>query len=228
MWILLILLIVILFIMITSRVIAKSRRSVDALRVIRERLEAVTQTIGVGLAIISKDHRTLWANRVLKNMAGDVEGVRCYYTFFQRNEICPGCGLQKVIKEGMDKVEHEVEGKDPEGNRIWSQVITTPIKDAMGNVTSVLEMIIPITERKKAEQERERLIVELEKALDEVKTLSGMLPICASCKKIRDDQGYWNQIEAYIAKRTDAKFTHGICPDCKRELYPELFGEDSK
>jgi len=211
----------------TSRVLNKQHRVDNALRVSRDRLEAVTSTIGVGLAILSKDHTTLWANRVLKKMAGDVEGVRCYYTFFQRKEICPGCGLKSIFNHETDRIDIEVEGKDPEGNRIWSQVIKTPIIDNHGNVTSVLEMIIPITERKKAEEERERLILELEKALSEVKTLSGMLPICANCKKIRDDKGYWNRIEQYIAHRTDAKFTHGICPDCKKELYPELY-EDAK
>ena len=65
--------------------------------------------------------------------------------------------------------------------------------------------------------------VELQKALSEVKKLSGFIPICASCKKIRDDEGYWQQIEAYISNRSEALFSHGICPDCARKLYPELF-----
>ena len=56
-------------------------------------------------------------------------------------------------------------------------------------------------------------------------TLSGLLPICASCKKIRDDSGYWNRIESYIGKHTDVQFTHGICPDCARKLYRNLFEE---
>ena len=63
---------------------------------------------------------------------------------------------------------------------------------------------------------------ELQKALSEVKTLRGFLPICSSCKKIRDDTGYWNQIEAYIHKHTEAQFSHGICPDCAEKLYPDL------
>lgn len=70
--------------------------------------------------------------------------------------------------------------------------------------------------------ERTKLIQELQAALSEIKTLSGMLPICASCKKIRDDTGYWNQIEVYIRDHSDAEFSHGICPDCVKELYPEL------
>jgi len=65
--------------------------------------------------------------------------------------------------------------------------------------------------------------VSLQEAVDDVKTLKGLLPICASCKKIRDDKGYWNKIENYIKDRSDADFTHSICPDCKRKLYPELF-----
>ncbi len=79
-----------------------------------------------------------------------------------------------------------------------------------------------ITERKLAEAERERLVQELQNALAEVRTLSGLLPICASCKKIRDDRGYWTQLEGYIQAHSDAKFTHGICPDCMKELYPDF------
>ena len=60
------------------------------------------------------------------------------------------------------------------------------------------------------------------KAQQEVKILSGLLPICANCKKIRDDKGYWNQIEGYIQKYSDAQFSHSVCPDCAEELYPDL------
>jgi hypothetical protein len=59
--------------------------------------------------------------------------------------------------------------------------------------------------------------------LANIKTLSGLLPICASCKKIRDDKGYWNQIETYIKNHSDATFTHGICPDCMEKLYPDVY-----
>jgi GAF domain-containing protein len=82
--------------------------------------------------------------------------------------------------------------------------------------------------RKQAEEEREKLIAELQMALAEVRKLSGMLPICASCKKIRDDKGYWNQIESYIRDHSEAEFSHGICPDCVGKLYPELYGEKLK
>jgi hypothetical protein len=79
-----------------------------------------------------------------------------------------------------------------------------------------------ITSRKQTEAERERLIADLREALANVKSLSGLLPICAACKKIRDDQGYWSQVESYIQKHSEAKFTHGMCPDCIKKFYADL------
>ena len=79
-----------------------------------------------------------------------------------------------------------------------------------------------ITERKRVEQGMRNLVSELQDALAKVKTLSGFIPICASCKKIRDDKGYWNQIEQYIKKHSDAEFSHSVCPDCAKKLYPDL------
>jgi hypothetical protein len=79
-----------------------------------------------------------------------------------------------------------------------------------------------ISERKQAEQKRESLILELQKALSEVKTLSGLLPFCASCKKVRDDKGYWRQVETYLHQHTNAKVSHGICPDCAKKLYGDF------
>jgi hypothetical protein len=73
------------------------------------------------------------------------------------------------------------------------------------------------------EEEREKMVLELQGALAKVKTLSGLLPICASCKKIRNDKGYWKQIEGYIMEHSDTTFSHGICPDCAQKLYPEYF-----
>jgi hypothetical protein len=81
-------------------------------------------------------------------------------------------------------------------------------------------------ESKRVEAEREKLIHELEKALARVNQLSGLLPICASCKKVREDSGYWTQIEAYVQDRSEAEFSHGICPECAEKLYPEFFGKD--
>lgn len=78
-------------------------------------------------------------------------------------------------------------------------------------------------ERQQAEEEREKLIASLQQALSEVKKLSGMLPICVSCKKIRDDRGYWNQIEGYIREHSEVEFNHALCPECAKKLYPEYY-----
>ncbi len=82
-----------------------------------------------------------------------------------------------------------------------------------------------IEDRKRTEAEKEQLIDQLQKAMQEVKVLSGFLPICASCKKIRDDTGYWRQIEEYISRHSNALFSHGICPECTQKLYPEFHEE---
>ena len=79
-----------------------------------------------------------------------------------------------------------------------------------------------ISDRKQIEKEKEILISSLKKALDEIKTLKGIVPICAHCKKIRDDKGFWNHLEIYIQEHSEAEFSHGICPDCKKKLYPGL------
>ena len=90
----------------------------------------------------------------------------------------------------------------------------------------VQPMSLEISQRKQAEKEREKTIFNLQEALAKVKTLSGLLPICASCKKIRDDTGYWNQIESYIRDHSEAAFSHSICPQCAKELYPDLGNYD--
>jgi len=79
-----------------------------------------------------------------------------------------------------------------------------------------------LTERREAMAAQKRLIAQLEEALSKVKTLSGLLPICSACKKIRDDQGYWSQVEGYIQEHTDARFTHSYCPECARKYLAKL------
>jgi PAS domain-containing protein len=96
------------------------------------------------------------------------------------------------------------------------------IQRVLGKERIILLAIEDITERKRAEKERERLIRELQDTLAKVKQLSGMLPICSSCKKIRNDKGYWSQVEVYIRDNSEAEFTHGICPECMKKLYPDF------
>jgi len=83
-------------------------------------------------------------------------------------------------------------------------------------------VLIHAIERFKILKEKERLINELKKAQENIKVLSGLIPICASCKKIRDDKGYWQQIETYISLHSEADFSHSLCPECTAKLYPNL------
>lgn len=76
-----------------------------------------------------------------------------------------------------------------------------------------------ILERKQIQAEKEKLIMELQESMDNIKLLSGLLPICSNCKKIRDDKGYWNHLELYIETHTEAMFTHSVCPKCMDEIY---------
>lgn len=104
------------------------------------------------------------------------------------------------------------------------ETLTTPeIQD--GKMVNLLGFGRDVTQRTQAEAEREQLIHELRHALERVKTLRGLIPICASCKKIRDDKGYWHQVEEYIREHSDAEFSHGMCKECARELYPEMYAD---
>lgn len=124
----------------------------------------------------------------------------------------------------------------------FSDSIPTPPETLTGNIQLALEVAIlclglgAVTylgvssyRRQKAEVQELNLVLEhrnleLEKALQEVKTLQGILPICSFCKKIRDDQGYWNQVEVYVRDRSEADFSHSVCPDCMARHYPEVAG----
>jgi hypothetical protein len=78
---------------------------------------------------------------------------------------------------------------------------------------------------KDANEKKSKLIIQLQESLAEIKILSGLLPICASCKNIRDDKGYWNQIEVYISGHSEAEFSHSICPECAKKLYPDIYAD---
>ncbi len=102
------------------------------------------------------------------------------------------------------------------GVRAPYEIIFKELDTSNKNLKSEIEARI------KSEKEKENVIQDLKVAIAEVKTLSGLLPICSHCKKIRDDKGYWSQIEAYISARSDAKFSHGICQDCAKKYYPDM------
>lgn len=123
----------------------------------------------------------------------------------------PGSWNGEIFHRRKDGTDFPVE--------VWSAVV----HGEENQPVAVVHVARDVTERKKAETDKENLIHELQNALLEVKTLSGLLPICSSCKKIRDDHGYWIQVETYISKHSEATFTHGLCPECLKQYYPEVY-----
>ncbi len=118
-------------------------------------------------------------------------------------------------------IEHRIIRKD--GILRWASDNIILYKDDSGILLSYDGVVKDITDRKLAEEERDKLIVELQEALAKVRHLSGLLPICASCKKIRNDEGFWEQVETYISEHSEALFSHAICPECGKKLYPEYY-----
>jgi len=129
--------------------------------------------------------------------------------------------FQKVLSGEKIVPAIEMERQTESGEKITTEV-NWKMLSVNNDETFVMGVSRDITDRKQAEEHRDKLIEELKKALSEVKTLQGFLPICSHCKRIRDDKGYWNQIEAYIKAHSNADFTHGICPQCAKKLYPGL------
>jgi PAS domain S-box-containing protein len=132
------------------------------------------------------------------------------------------CPFEKVKETGLPVTVEHVH-RDQHGRSRNFEVHGVPVFDDKGRIIQMIEYCIDISERKQTAEQREQLIQELQNALNEVNTLSGLLPICSSCKKIRDDKGYWNNLEQYISRHSSVEFSHGICPDCAQTLYPEYF-----
>jgi PAS domain S-box-containing protein len=115
-----------------------------------------------------------------------------------------------------------------DGELVEVSLSISPVRNSAGTIVGVSTIARDIAERKGAERERERLVDELRRLLGEVKTLSGLLPICSYCKKIRDEKGSWNSIELYIRDRSTASFTHSVCPECASRQYAEFLDDKSQ
>lgn len=184
----------------------------------------------IPICITDNDSTIISANKSYKEIFGPVKKensfIKCY-------ESRPGpkcktseCPLQKITKENKQLYTCESTKNEPDGSKRFFIVTATPYKDLDDKPIGIIETFQDISERRLLENEREQLITDLKEAMKKVKTLSGFLPICASCKKIRDDKGYWKQIESYIKDHSDAEFSHSICPDCAENLYGNYLKEE--
>jgi PAS domain S-box-containing protein len=194
------------------------RKIEQAAREWRNTFDSISDFVSVHDA----EMRIVRANRALARLFGakpeELIGRHCYEVFHGSSEPFAGCPHREAMEQ-----------KRPVSREVYEekvgfplQITCSPFYDEEGNLLGTVHFAKDISQAKKNERDKELLIARLQEALNEVKILRGFLPICSSCKKIRDDQGQWNQIEAYIRDHTEAEFTHSICPGCVQKLYPEF------
>jgi PAS domain S-box-containing protein len=201
----------------------------EALRESEIKYRGLYESTRDGMILTDMDGHILECNRAFSNMLGyseeEIEGLTYQrMTPAKWHDTEKDIIKNKVLRTGYSDIyEKECIRKDgkvfPIFMRMWA------IKDETGNVTGMWGIATDITKRKKTEEALEEKCRRLQQALDEVRTLRGILPICAKCKNIRDDKGYWSQIESYIRDHSEAEFSHGICPACAKKLYPEFYKE---
>lgn len=115
----------------------------------------------------------------------------------------------------------------PTGGETWVSTTKVAVRDEHGEIIGTCGISRDVTRHKRLEDEREALVAELQAALDRIQTLHGLIPICTVCKRIRDDKGYWRQVESYVSENAKVTFSHCLCEECSRELYPQ-FTADSE
>jgi len=138
-------------------------------------------------------------------LVGNVRRGSLFGLWGMKQDITGRKSVERALRSARDKLEERVKER------------------TIDLMTANQHLKKEVVERQKAEEQLAALVVELQDALSKVKTLSGLLPICASCKKIRDDKGYWTQVDVYVREHSDADFTHSICPECAARLYPGLY-----
>jgi PAS domain S-box-containing protein len=204
------------------RDITDRKHTEEALRESGEKYRSLASTAD-SMYLVDRGYRYLFMNdKHLSRFGLPLERIigRLYREFHSETST----------REFIEKVEHVFETGTSIQNEYRSERdgryflrTFSPVKDKEAITTIAVTVASKdISERKQAEEERERLILELTDALSRIRALSGLLPICAACKKIRNDKGYWEQLETYISDRSDADFSHGICPECLKILYPKF------
>jgi len=197
--------------------VAQSRRARARAEAAMQFLAAIVESTDDAIYGKSLDGTIVSWNKAAERIFGyttdEIIGhsVSILYPIDRRDELID---IMARIKRGQRVGLYETVRLRKDGHFIPVSVTVSPVLDNSGKVVGASAITRDITLRKNDEAERFKLIEELTESLKQVKTLSGLLPICASCKRIRDDQGYWQQMETYLAEHTIAGFTHGICPDC--------------
>jgi PAS domain S-box-containing protein len=178
--------------------------------------DALIENMADGVLVLDGKHRVLDINPAARHFLG-AQALRVGDDLAVALTAWPEV-IEACVATTEARSEIRLSGDSP---RCLS-IHVSALRDRRKRITGQLVVMRDITERKQAEEDRERLIGELQAALANVKTLRGLLPICANCKKVRDDEGYWRSVEEYVMEHSEAHFSHGICPDCMKKLYPWL------
>jgi PAS domain S-box-containing protein len=213
--------------------LSKRKEVLAALQASEKKLSDITASLGEGVIVINGDGMVTFLNPEAERLLGwkseDIVGRELHALTHHHPDGAPypagECPSNQVLRSGARQDVERDMFLCRDGSFLPVSYVTAPIREGDRIVAAVIAFQ-DITLRQLVEEERERLIEELKEALENVKTLKGLLPICASCKRIRDDTGYWNQIEAYVRDHTDAEFSHALCPDCAVKLYPDYFKDD--
>jgi hypothetical protein len=187
-------------------------------------LELIIHSLPYPFYVINVADRTIALANPAARLAKLTRGSTCHALLHGRETPCEDpdhpCPVRIVLETGKAcTVEHQ--HVQPDGSSRTFELTGVPLFDDEGRVVQMVEYATDITDRRRMEADREKLVEELRHALSEVKRLSGLLPICSYCKKVRDDGGYWRQIESYIAERSEADFSHSICPECMVKNFPK-------
>lgn len=134
----------------------------------------------------------------------------------------------RAIKTGEVVLNDERIVKNSNGEMVTVLINAGPILDENGKISGAIAVWRDISDRKKAEEKLRKANKELQNALKNISVLSGLIPICSSCKRVRDAKGEWSNVEKYVSDHTQAEFTHTICEECAKKLYPEVFKGDDK
>lgn len=200
--------------------IAERKMLEEIIRENEKRLTSIFDSMLSGIMIIDeKSHEIVDVNPAALALLGmskkEVIGRQCHAF------ICPAQeGNCPVTDLGLTVDHSERIMLNQKGEEV--PILKSVASGIINGRRCLIESFIDISDRKKVEQEKEALIRELQEALAQVKTLSGIVPICMHCKNIRDDRGYWNKVERFLADYSGAQFSHGICDECIREHYPEI------
>lgn len=189
-----------------------SRDNNTQLQLLVEQIPAVLWTTDAELRILSARGAAL---RTLDLQPGQLVGTNVLECF----QSAPGSVTAYAHRRAM--AGHSLNYQLTFRKRIF-QAYVEPIRGTAEAITGCIGIAFDVTERARAEEQSGQLLLELQDAQAKMKILRGLLPICASCKMIRDDHGYWKQIENYICDHADVRFSHGICPDCFQRLYPNI------